>query len=53
MKDALDFTIAGQGFAFLEVLSPCPLNWGTIERPDETFNTLERKLARAYKLGRY
>jgi 2-oxoglutarate ferredoxin oxidoreductase subunit beta len=53
MRDALEFTIAGKGFAFLEVLSPCPLSWGTIERPNETFNILERKLARVYKLGRY
>ena len=53
MRDALEFTIAGKGFAFLEVLSPCPLNWGTIERPNETFDILERKLAGVYKLGRY
>ena len=40
-------------FAFLEVLSPCTLNWGTIEKPDETFEVLERKLATVYSLGRY
>ncbi len=53
MRNALEFTMAGKGFAFLEVLSPCPLSWGTIEKPNETFNILERKLAGVYKLGRY
>jgi len=53
MKEALKFTMAGKGFAFLEVLSPCTLNWGTIEKPDETFDILERKLAKVYRLGRY
>ena len=53
MKQALEFTMAGKGFAFLEVLSPCTLNWGTMEHADETFDILERKLAKAYQLGKY
>jgi len=53
MTQALEFTMMAKGFAFLEVLSPCTLNWGTIDRADETFDILERKLAKAYKLGRY
>jgi 2-oxoglutarate ferredoxin oxidoreductase subunit beta len=53
MKEALEFVMAGKGFAFLEVLSPCTLNWGTIEKPNETFDILEKKLAKVYKLGRF
>ncbi len=53
MRDALRFSMEGNGFAFLEVLSPCTLNWGTIENPHETFEILENKLARVYKVGRY
>src|SRR6476660_4230067 len=53
MKEALEFSMSGKGFAFLEVLSPCTLNWGTIEKPNETFDILERKLTKAYQLGKY
>ena len=53
MKEALEFTMAGKGFAFLEVLSPCTLSWGTMEHADQTFEILEHKLAKVYKLGRY
>ena len=53
MKEALEFTQEGKGFAFLEVLSPCTLNWGTIEDPHATFDILENKLAKAYRLGRF
>jgi 2-oxoglutarate ferredoxin oxidoreductase subunit beta len=53
MRDALNHVISGQGFAFLEVLSPCTLNWGTIENPHATFDILENKLAKFYPLGRY
>jgi len=53
MRDALRFVMDGKGFAFVETLSPCTLNWGTIEKPDETFDILEKKLAKVYKTGRF
>ncbi len=53
MKEALTFVREGKGFAFLEVLSPCTLNWGTIGKPNETFEILEQTMAKVYKLGRY
>jgi len=53
MKEALEFVREGKGFAFLEVLSPCTLNWGTIEDPHATFDILENKMAKAYRLGRF
>lgn len=51
MTEALEFVKAGKGFAFLEVLSPCTLNWGTIDDPHATFEILEKKMASVYKLG--
>jgi 2-oxoglutarate ferredoxin oxidoreductase subunit beta len=53
MQEALEFVKEGRGFAFLEVLSPCTLNWGTIEDPHATFEILEKKMAKAYRLGRF
>lgn len=53
MKEALAFVKENKGFAFLEVLSPCTLNWGTIDKPNETFDILENKMAAVYKLGRF
>lgn len=49
MRDALEFTIAGKGFAFLEVLSPCPLNWGTMFAKADLWVVLsQRAIARIY-----
>ncbi|WKZ29417.1 MAG: thiamine pyrophosphate-dependent enzyme [Patescibacteria group bacterium] len=53
MKEALAFVKENRGFAFLEVLSPCTLNWGTIDKPNETFEILEHKMAKVYTLGRF
>jgi 2-oxoglutarate ferredoxin oxidoreductase subunit beta len=53
MREGLSFVKENKGFAFLEVLSPCTLNWGTIDKPDETFDILEKKMAAVYKLGRF
>jgi 2-oxoglutarate ferredoxin oxidoreductase subunit beta len=53
MRQALQHVMDGKGFAFLEVLSPCTLNWGTVERPDKTFDILENQLAKVYRLGRF
>lgn len=53
MKDALAHVRAGKGMAFLEVLSPCTLNWGTMDRPDKTFEFLEKTMAEKYPIKRY
>jgi len=53
MQEGLRHVIDGKGFAFIEVLSPCTLNWGTIEHPDQTFEILEGKLAATFKLGHF
>lgn len=53
MKEALEFHMSGKGFTFLEVLSPCTLNWKTMENPAATFDFLEHKLAHAYPVKKY
>jgi 2-oxoglutarate ferredoxin oxidoreductase subunit beta len=53
MKDALKFQLENKGFAFLEVLSQCPLNWKTMDKPQATFDYLEKVLAKAYPVKYY
>jgi 2-oxoglutarate/2-oxoacid ferredoxin oxidoreductase subunit beta len=53
LKDALQHVAANKGFAFVEVLSQCPLNWHTMEKPQETFDYLEKVLAKAYPVKSY
>lgn len=53
MKAALRHQMDGKGFAFVEVLSQCPLNWGTMGDAAKTFDFLEHALVEAYPLKRY
>jgi 2-oxoglutarate ferredoxin oxidoreductase subunit beta len=48
LRGALEHQLAGRGFAFVEVLSPCPLNWGTSGDPQRTLDFLEKEVAAAY-----
>jgi 2-oxoglutarate ferredoxin oxidoreductase subunit beta len=53
MKDALTFHKEGRGFVFVEVLSPCTLNWKTMDNPWKTFDFLENTLAGVYPVKTY
>lgn len=53
LKDALAYHREGRGFVFVEILSPCTLNWKTMDRPDKTFAFLETELASYYPVKRY
>ena len=53
IKGAIQHQMEGKGFAFVEVLSQCPLNWGTMGDSKATFDILENKLAKAYPVKRY
>ena len=53
MREALQHVVDGRGFAFLEVLSQCPLNWKTMGDPKETFRRLEQDHAKLFPTGRY
>ena len=53
MKEALQHQIENKGFAFVEVLSQCPLNWGTMNKPEATFEKLEKELLPAFPVKKY
>jgi len=53
MKDGLTHVMENKGFAFIEVLSQCPLNWRTMGKPQETFDYLEKVLGKAYPIKTY
>ena len=40
-------------FAFVEALSPCTLNWGTMEDASKTFHFLEKVHAGVFPVKRY
>jgi 2-oxoglutarate ferredoxin oxidoreductase subunit beta len=52
-REALQHQLDGKGFAFVEVLSQCPLNWKTMGKPTETFDFLEKTLAKSYPVKKY
>jgi len=49
IKKALDLQVKGEGFTFVEVLSPCPTQWGV--SPDESIDWLEANLMPEFPLG--
>lgn len=53
LKSAIQHQMEGKGFAFVEVLTQCPLNWGTMGDAKATFDFLENKLFKAYPVKRY
>lgn len=53
MKDALTHHMENKGFVFVEVLSPCTLNWKTMDNAAKTFEFLETKMAGTYPVKRY
>lgn len=53
MQEGMEHVRDHKGFAFIEVLSPCTLNWGTIDNPAETFRILEKEMAKVFRLGKF
>jgi 2-oxoglutarate ferredoxin oxidoreductase subunit beta len=53
MKEALEHVNTDRGFAFLEVLSQCPLNWKTIDNAGATFKVLEQEHAKLFPTGKF
>ena len=49
IKKALDLQNKGEGFTFVEVLAPCPTNWGV--DPNEAIDWMESHLMPEYPLG--
>ncbi len=53
MKEALQHVMDNKGFAFLEVLSQCPLNWKTMDNAEATFKILEEQHAKVFPVGKF
>jgi len=49
IKKALEYQLAGKGFAFVEFVSNCPTNWGM--SPLETLKYMEEKTLKEFPLG--
>jgi 2-oxoglutarate ferredoxin oxidoreductase subunit beta len=49
IKKALDMQNKGEGFTFVEVLAPCPTNWGV--DPNEAIDWMESALMPEFPLG--
>ncbi|MFC1638954.1 thiamine pyrophosphate-dependent enzyme [Patescibacteria group bacterium] len=53
LKEAFQHVMDDKGFAFVEVLSQCTLNWKTMGDPEATFKFLEEKHAKIFPTGKY
>jgi 2-oxoglutarate ferredoxin oxidoreductase subunit beta len=51
IKKAIQVQLEGKGFGFVEVLSPCPTNWGL--KPVEALKWLEENMIPYYPLGEF
>jgi 2-oxoglutarate ferredoxin oxidoreductase subunit beta len=49
IRNAFKFQLQSKGFSLVEVLSPCPPNWGL--SPVESMKWIEEKMASYYPLG--
>jgi 2-oxoglutarate ferredoxin oxidoreductase subunit beta len=49
IRKALEAQLAGTGFTMVEVLSPCPTNWG--QEPVEAMEWLEKEMIPIFPLG--
>jgi 2-oxoglutarate ferredoxin oxidoreductase subunit beta len=49
IKKAFEAQLRGEGFTMVEILSPCPTNWGML--PCEGQEWLEANMIPFYKLG--
>ena len=51
IKKAFQMQIEGKGFSLVEVLSPCPTNWG--KSPAEAMDWLQDNMIPYYPLGTF
>jgi 2-oxoglutarate ferredoxin oxidoreductase subunit beta len=49
IKKAFEAQLRGEGFTLVEILSPCPTNWGM--QPPESVEWLEGNMIPFYRLG--
>lgn len=51
IKKGIENQMAKKGFSFIEILSPCPVNWGMT--PAKAVEYVEQKMASYYPLGEF
>ena len=51
IKKGIENQMAKKGFSFIEVLSPCPVNWGMT--PQKAIAHVEKEMAAYYPLGEF
>ena len=51
IKKAFEYEKEGKGFCMIEVLSPCPTNWG--KSPAESMDWLQDNMIPYYPLGTF
>ena len=49
IKKAIECQMAGKGYSFVEIMSPCPTNWKN--EPQEALDRLENVLPKYFNLG--
>lgn len=49
IKNALEAQINGEGYSVVEVLSPCPINWGM--SPEQSMNHIDESLVPYFPIG--
>lgn len=49
IEKAFLYQIENRGFSFVEILSPCPTDWGMT--PEESLKWIREKMTKEYKLG--
>jgi 2-oxoglutarate ferredoxin oxidoreductase subunit beta len=49
MKRSFEFQMEGKGFSFIEILSPCPTDWGL--DPDESLTWISEKMKTVFRTG--
>jgi 2-oxoglutarate ferredoxin oxidoreductase subunit beta len=49
VRKAFEYQLAGKGFSMVEILSPCPTNWG--KAPGEAMDWLADNMIPYYPLG--
>jgi len=49
IKKSFDLQARGEGFSLVEILSPCPTNWGM--SPPEAMDWIAETLSKEYPLG--
>ena len=51
IQKGIENQMAKKGFSFIEVLSPCPVNWGMT--PQQAVLHVEKEMAAYYPLGEF